>query len=121
MKIKKFKYEAPIGMFLKKHYCPECSTVLKTKKIKKIVNSESEEAKDFDFSTDDGTFQGYLVGDVEFTWYVCHCANCDIEITNKDMRKLEREGKRKKERGILWGLQYLLFYRLRFYCFFPIL
>lgn len=98
MKNKKFKYEAPISMFIKKHYCPKCSNILTIKKIKKIVNSTSDEAKNFDFSTDDGVFEGLLVGDVEFIWYVYHCINCDIEISNKDMRKYERERKGIKEK-----------------------
>ena len=71
---------------------------MKTKKVKRVVNSRSEEAKDFDFSAGAGTelIGGRLVGDVEFTWYVYHCVNCDIEITNKDMRKFEQDGKMKK-------------------------
>jgi len=92
--MKKFKYEAPIGMFIKKHHCPKCSNKLEVKKIKRVVNSESDEAKDFDFTSYDGFIGARLVGDVEFTWYVYHCTNCDIEITNKDMRKHERENKR---------------------------
>ena len=70
---------------------------MKTKKVKRVVNSRSEEAKDFDFSAGAGTelIGGRLVGDVEFTWYVYYCDNCNIEITNKDMRKYEREKKEK--------------------------
>lgn len=80
--MKQSKYEVPINMFIKKHYCPKCSNVLTIKKLKKIVNSGSKEVKNFDFSTT----EGLLKGDVTFTWYVYHCLKCDIEIINKDMR-----------------------------------
>jgi hypothetical protein len=90
----KYKYTVPIGMFIKKQYCPEWSHRLTTQKIVKTVNSESDEVKNFDFTTNDG---GRLFGDVKFTWYVYHCVNCGIHITNKDMRKYERE--KKRERG----------------------
>ena len=95
--MKKFKYEIAIGMVIKKHYCPKCSNLVTVKKIKKIVNSKSEEAKNFDFTSDVGGMRGYLKGDVEFIWYVYYCSNCDIEITNKEMRKYERAKKGKKE------------------------
>ena len=97
--MKKLKYEAPIGMFIKRSYCPECSSVLKTKKVSRIVNSESEEAKGFDFSTGAGEFTGYLTGDVEFIWHVLHCANCDAEVTNREMREIERKRKGKKAKN----------------------
>ncbi len=98
--MKKFKFELPINMFVRKHYCPKCSNKLEIKKMKKVVNSKSEEAKNFDFSTDDGT----LVGDVEFTWYVYYCSNCNIEITNKEMREIQHNRKGKKE--ALWDLYF---------------
>jgi len=100
VRIKQFKHEVPMGMFIKKHYCPECSAVLKIKKVKRIVNSRSAEAKDFDFSAVAGPY--HLDGDVEFIWHVYYCANCDIEITNIDMRKFERDVKKGK-----WNAGYL--------------
>ena len=92
MKKRKILFDAPFFMFVKKHNCPKCATVLTTKKLKKIVNSKSEEAKDFDFSAIDARF----FGDVEFTWYVFYCENCDIEINRKEMKKYEKAQKRIK-------------------------
>jgi len=107
--MKNIKYTAPIGMFIKKHYCPKCSNILTTHKIKKIVNSESEEAKDFDFTSDAIDAMGHLVGDVEFIRYVYRCGNCDIEIINSDMIKHEREKIGKKERSWHKTLGLILF------------
>ena len=88
-------------MSAKKHYCPKCSDELSVKKIKRTVNSESEEAKDYGFTTDAGEYIGRIVGDVEFIWHVYHCANCGIEITNREMREHGREkiGKKRKSKG----------------------
>ena len=102
--MKQFKYEAPISMFTKKHYCPNCSSLLQVKKVTKTVNSESEEAKDYDFTTDCELGSGVLVGDVDFIGYRYHCENCGMEMTNKDMRKHEYakkwgEGKERKSTG----------------------
>ena len=89
MKNRKVIYDAPIYMFIKKHYCPECATVLKTKKVRKIVNSKSKEASGFDF----GFIDVFFHGDVEFTWYVFYCENCHVEISRKEMKKHEADMK----------------------------
>ena len=90
MKNRKILFDAPFFMFVQKHNCPNCATNLTTKKVKKIVNSKSEEAKDFDFSAIDARF----FGDVEFTWYVFYCEHCDIEISCKELKKYEFAKKR---------------------------
>jgi len=99
--MRQFKYVVYFGMFVKKHYCPKCSDKLSVKKIKRTVNSESEEAKDYGFTTDAGEYIGRIVGDVEFIWHVYHCANCGIEITNREMREhgREKKGKKRKSKG----------------------
>jgi len=75
-----------------KHNCPYCKNLLQVLSKKQIVNSESEEAKDFDFSS---MFEGgSLYGNVEFTRDVFYCRFCDIEISINDMRKYEKELKR---------------------------
>jgi DNA-directed RNA polymerase subunit M/transcription elongation factor TFIIS len=63
-------------------FCPCCQTLLEPQQIVKVVNSESPEAKDFDFSCDDGN---RFRGDVEFTFYVYYCKNCDREYTDNEM------------------------------------
>jgi hypothetical protein len=87
MKNWKIILDSPFFMFCKKHLCPKCSAVLTTKKVKKVVNSKSEEAKFFNFSSDSG---GYLFGDVEFTWYVFHCEKCNVDISLQEMKVHEK-------------------------------
>ena len=70
-----------------KHYCQVCNELLVVKRREKIVNSESEEAKDFDFSFDGGR----KIGNIKFSWDVYYCAKCDSEISIKDQRKYERD------------------------------
>ncbi len=43
-------YKNLLFMYLKKHACPKCDNELKTIKVSEIVDSDSERAKDFDFS-----------------------------------------------------------------------
>jgi hypothetical protein len=91
MKNWKIMIDSPFFMFCKKHTCPKCSTILKTKKVRRVVNSKSQEARYFDFSSDSG---GYLFGDVEFTWFVFHCEICNIDISLQEMRKYEKDRKK---------------------------
>ena len=85
MKNRKLILDAPYYMFVRKHTCPHCTTVMTTKKVSKTINSKSEEAKDFDFSHAEIS----LHGDVEFTWFVFHCEKCNIDISRKEMKKYE--------------------------------
>ena len=70
----------------KKHYCPNCNKRLRLVKKSKIVNSNSPEAKDYDFSVGDTFF----VGDVEFRTRYFHCANCQLDISFREMKKYEK-------------------------------
>jgi hypothetical protein len=85
-------WDSPIFVFKKLHKCPNCAHNIIPKKIKKIVNSKSIEAKEFDFSAGDS----YLVGDVEFTYYMFYCKYCnkdykinEIKIYEKNIRTNE--------------------------------
>lgn len=64
MKIHGVKRESGnlLWLHFRKHYCPICSSQLKVTKVSKIVNSKSEEAKNYDFSNVDT----YMVGNIEF-------------------------------------------------------
>lgn len=75
----------------KKHYCPQCGKLLKPVKVSKIVNSESPEAKNFDFNLGDS----FMVGDVEFIWKEFRCPDCKRIISIDEMRKIEIELKNK--------------------------
>ena len=72
----------------KKHYCKYCNGELIAKRIKKTVNSNSPEAKDFDFSA---SGDGFLFGDVVFSFNVFYCQACDIELSIKEVSKYEHE------------------------------
>ena len=79
--------------FFKKHYCPKCQTRLERKKRAKIVDSFSEEAKNYDFS-----FGGdhFLIGDIKFITYYFACPACKSKYEIPRLKKLEKEAKRKK-------------------------
>ena len=86
-----------ISARLKKHYCPYCGSLLEVKEKKQIVNSESEEAKHFDFTS---MFEGgSLFGNIEFTWDIYYCARCQIEISISDLKTYEK--RLKKEGGYI--------------------
>ena len=77
--------ENPLYVYLKKHLCPGCRTKLETAYSSIIVNSNSPEAVDYDFSNGDV----YWVGDVEFRTLFFKCPGCGYEIAFDEMRRLE--------------------------------
>ena len=70
-----------------KHYCPYCNNLLMVNKKTQVVNSESEDAKKFNFSG----LGGNMKGNIKFTWDVFYCANCDKELPVDDILRYERE------------------------------
>ena len=90
----KYIFENPFYVKLKKHYCPKCNKVLTVRKIDKVVNSMSGEAKSFDFDNGENSMRG----DVKFIWNVFYCSDCNKEITIKDMKKYELSKKRGNKR-----------------------
>ena len=74
-----------------KHYCHTCNELLKIIRVEKVVNSESEEAKDFDFSFDEGR----KIGNVKFSRDIYYCAKCDSEISIRDQRQYERDRRKR--------------------------
>jgi DNA-directed RNA polymerase subunit RPC12/RpoP len=80
-------------VYTKKHYCLECSTKLKTTTQSKVVNPKSPDAKEYDFYFVDS----YLIGDVKFVWTEFECPNCGFRIKVRDLKKLEREQKKRGE------------------------
>lgn len=84
--------------FYKKHYCNKCNGLLQRKRREKIVNSESEEAKNYDFSMPGG--DTFLIGDVKFVTYYFECSDCgrkyeipELKRIEKNLRKLKRINK----------------------------
>ena len=70
-----------------KHYCPYCKGLLQIKRKQQIVNSETEEAKKFDFSA----YEGSMIGNIKFIWDVFYCEDCNIEISTGDIYRFEQE------------------------------
>lgn len=83
----KYLYQAnPFYVHWKKHFCPKCWKKLELRYVSKIVNYNSPEAKDYDFSIGDTFF----VGDVESRTRYFHCANCQLDISFREMKKYEK-------------------------------
>ena len=73
----------------KKHYCPSCMNLLTTTKVSKIVNSNSEEAKDYDFSSGDT----YMIGKIKFIWTEFLCTDCGKTYSLQEIRENEKKAK----------------------------
>ncbi len=84
---KKWQLDSPIFVHAKKHDCPACGQQLTVKRVNRVINSKSEEAKDFDFAF---SGDGFLSGDVEFSFEVFFCDACDKEYSIKEMKAIER-------------------------------
>lgn len=82
-------FKNPFYVNLKKYYCPECNEILGKTKVYKIVNSNSPEAKNFDFHTVDN----YMIGDVKFIWTEFLCPKCNRQISIDEMKHIEKEQK----------------------------
>lgn len=78
--------KSPLYVNLKKHYCPNCNSLLNKIKVSKIVNSESPEAKDLDFETLDN----FMIGNVKFIWTEFKCPHCGKQISVEEMKQIEK-------------------------------
>ena len=85
MKIKgySFKCESPFFVYCKKHYCPCCGQPLIRKKVSKIVHSDSDEAKNYDFDIADNIVKGYA----QFTHIEFFCSVCKKQYTVKEIKE----------------------------------
>ena len=84
---KKYINQAIFYTMLKKHYCPICGARLSRIKTFKVVNSNSPEAKNYDFTLGDS----FMVGDVKFIWKEFYCSRCKKIFPIDEMRRIERE------------------------------
>ncbi|MBE6900068.1 MAG: hypothetical protein E7479_05310 [Ruminococcaceae bacterium] len=91
MKIHNVKrdWSRPFWVKFKKHYCPVCKNFLTPIKSSKIVNSKSEEAKNYDFSSGDT----YLTGDVEFIQTEFLCTACGKTYSLQEISENEKKVK----------------------------
>ena len=89
----KISYECSLYFLLKKHSCPECNNILERKKHEKIVHSESEEAKNYDFF--DG--EAYLYGNIKFVTFYFECSKCGATYEVLELEKIEKQKKRSEK------------------------
>ena len=82
-------WSRPLHMKWRKHFCPLCGEELQKIKISKIVNSQSEEAKDYDFSS---SGDGYMIGNVKFIWTEFACGNCNRNYSVNEIYDYEKTG-----------------------------
>ncbi len=82
-------WSRPFFMKWGKHFCPNCDEKLQKLKISKIVNSQSEEAKDYDFSSPGG--DGYMIGNVKFIWTEFYCGKCDKNFSINSIYQAEKQ------------------------------
>lgn len=67
--------------FMKRHYCSKCNEKLKVVKVSRIVNSNSADAKNYDFSLGDT----YLSGDVKFVYKMLECPKCKVRFSAEEI------------------------------------
>lgn len=79
-------WSRPLFMKWGKHLCPVCNGKLKKTKASKIVNSDSEEAKNYDFSAPDG----YMTGNVKFIRTEFCCTGCGKSFSAGEIYQAEK-------------------------------
>ena len=82
-------FNSDIVYLKKSHLCPDCNTRLETVKVSKVVNSNSPEAKEFDFGLGRRPHKTWLVGNIKFVWKEFECPKCKRHITVKEMKSIE--------------------------------
>ncbi len=85
------RYDGRRAYIKKKHFCFECGEELETKRREVVVNSRSEEAKNYDFQFGDE----YAHGNIRFVSFYFECPKCGKSYEIKDYIKLEKVKKRK--------------------------
>jgi hypothetical protein len=89
---KSYILDSPFYLFFRKHLCFHCGQILGVRKVSKIVNKKSPEAKEFDFSFGDS----YFFGDVEFFYHMFYCDNCNNYYSIKEIKNNEKYLKKLK-------------------------
>ena len=91
--------ESPFFVNSREHYCPNCNELLDKIKVSQIVNSKSEEAKEFDFSSG----ETYMKGNVKFIWTEFKCDSCNSQYTIKEIKGYEKTIKTTSVKWNVWG------------------
>lgn len=79
--------DSPIYVKLKKHFCPECNTLLRTVKMAEIISADSPEALKYNFRMGNT----YMVGNIKVIWTEFRCPNCCKQISISKMKEYEKE------------------------------
>ena len=77
-----------VGTFFKKYKCADCKVKLNRKKVSKIINTKSEEAKNYDFSQPGG--DGYMIGNIKFVKTAFRCNKCDKTYSIEELLEIEK-------------------------------
>lgn len=89
MKIHGIKREWTHPIFcMKKHNCPHCRELLEKVKTETVVNSRSEEAKNYDFSQPGG--DGFMIGNIKFVRTAFRCSKCDKIYSITELMEMEK-------------------------------
>ena len=86
-----YQYNCSWFYLKKRHFCPSCKSLLERKKREVVVNSESEEAKNYDFSCVDT----YLHGNIKFVTFYFECPSCRTVYEISELKTLEKRRKDK--------------------------
>ena len=86
---KQFICNDVVGTFFKKHKCADCKVKLKRKIVSKIINTNSEEAKNYSFHIHRNTIKG----DVKISWYEFECPTCKKSFTLERLEEISEENK----------------------------
>ena len=89
------RYDCSRFYLKKKHFCTKCKTMLNIKKKEIVVNSESDEAENFDFSCADT----YLYGNIKFVTFYFQCPNCKTIYEINELKEIERSKRKDAKRG----------------------
>lgn len=85
------QYDCSWFYLRRKHFCPNCKNTLERKKREVVVNSESEEAKNYDFSCVDT----YLHGNIKFVTFFFECPSCRMIYEISELKTLEKKQRSK--------------------------
>ncbi len=82
---KMFVCDDILGTYFKKHQCVYCKVKLKRKKVSKIINTKSEEARNYSFHMHHNT----MSGNVKISWYEFECPVCKKSFTLEQLEETD--------------------------------
>lgn len=85
--------EGGIIFMHKDHFCPNCNQLLEVAYIEKVVNSNSLEAHNYDFSMP--YRGGAFIGNVLFRIRCFYCTSCEKAYRVKQIKEIEKESAHK--------------------------